>query len=111
MLAAIHLPPAMTLVQPSLIERLYRVDATGTTGVLLRHRGALFAAMVVLSVCASVDPACRRAAVLAVAVSMVGFLAISLRPGVLSGPLRTIVLTDAVGLLPLAFVAWAAFRA
>ena len=42
---------------------------------------------------------------------MVGFLIVYVRAGLPDGSLRTIALVDAVGLVPLALVAYAAWRA
>ncbi|MGH1342307.1 MAG: hypothetical protein ACRBN8_12185 [Nannocystales bacterium] len=110
LLAALHAPPALALVRPAVLERLYGANPSGTTGVLLSHRGALFAALVLVSLFAAFDPAVRRLATLALAVSMVGFLLVALRAGALTGPLRSIAIADAVGLAPLALVSWSAFR-
>jgi hypothetical protein len=45
-----------------------------------------------------------------VAISVISFLWLYLRAGMPSGPLKTIALVDLVGLAPLFFVIWSAWR-
>ena len=110
LLALIHLAPAIVVFVPSFVERLYGVAPTGDVGVLLVHRGALFLAVLVLMVFATFDAETRRAASVVAAISMIGFLILFVRAGLPTGSLRTIAIVDAFGLLPLAFVAFAAWR-
>ncbi len=101
---------ALTHLSPSLVERLYEVSPTGDLGVLIAHRGALFLAIVADCVLAAFDPPARRALGVVVAISVIGFLVLSLRAGAPSGLLRTIAIVDAAVLLPLALVVVAALR-
>jgi hypothetical protein len=110
-LAAIHASPATVLVKPTLIETLYGVPATGSSGVLLIHRGALFLGVVVVALFAAFAPEARKVATLLVGISVIGFLLVYGFAGAPEGPLRTIAVADAVALLPLAFVSWRAWRA
>jgi hypothetical protein len=109
LLALIHAMPALALFRPALLTRLYGVDAGGTTYLLLHHRAALFLGIVVLCLWAAFDSAVRPVAAAVTAVSMVAFLLIYWQGG---NPLtlRSIAIADAIGLLPLAVVALAAFR-
>lgn len=109
-LALIHLTPAVPVVRPALLRALYGVEATSDLGVLLRHRAALFLAVVVLCLVALLDAPSRRAASVAVGLSVVSFLGLFL---VARAPeaLRTIAVVDAVALLPLAVVLLAAWSA
>ena len=109
-LAAIHASPAAVLVMTGLTETLYGVPATGATGVVVIHRGALFLAIVVVASFAAFAPEARKAATLLVAISVIGFLLVYLGAGAPEGPLRTIALVDALALLPLALVAYDAWR-
>lgn len=109
LLAALHLLPALALVQPSLLTSLYGVEAGSTAFVLLHHRAALFAVVVMLCVWALVDPGVRRAASVAVGISMISFIALWLANGS-PAALRSIALADLAGLVPLVWVGWAAFR-
>ena len=109
-LAAIHAAPAAVLVAPSLARRLYGVAPADGAGVLIVHRGALFLALVVLSVWAALDPALRRAAGTALAISVVGFLLVYARAGAPAGPLRPVALADIAALAPLAWVLSRAWR-
>ncbi|MGR3436325.1 MAG: hypothetical protein ACU0CO_15780 [Shimia sp.] len=108
-LAAVHLPPAAVLAAPGLARRLYGVDPDGAVGVLIAHRGALFLALALLSLWAAFDPALRRAAGLALGLSILGFLTLYLRAGAPTGALRTIALADAAALVPLTWVGWRAW--
>jgi len=110
LLALIHVMPALVAFQPSLVSRLYGADPAGTIGVLLVHRGALFFAVFVAAAFAALDPAVHRLASLVVGISMISFLIIYAQAGWPTGPLRTIAMTDTVGLVPFAVAAWAAWR-
>lgn len=108
-LAAIHLLPAFVLFRPAMTEQLYQIAPNGDAGVLIVHRGALFFAVVAVSLLALVDSESRRAASLLVAISMAGFLFVFVRAGMPMGALRTIALVDIVGLIPLALVTFHAW--
>jgi hypothetical protein len=110
LLALTHLSPAAVVFAPSLVERLYGVSPTGDLRVLIAHRGALFLAIVAACVLAAFDPPARHALGVVVAISVTGFLGLSLRAGAPSGPLRTLAIVDAAALLPLALVVVAALR-
>ncbi len=110
-LAATHASPAAVLLKPALIETLYGVPPTGSSGVLLIHRGALFLAVVVVALLAAFSPEARRAATLLVGISVIGFLLVYSMGGALEGPLRTIAIVDALALIPLAIVTWKAWIA
>jgi hypothetical protein len=106
----VHLAPASALVVPGALERLYGVSPRGEVGVLLTHRAALFLALIVLSAFAIVDPGARRAASVAVSISVVTFLALYARAGFPAGALRSIAVVDAIALAPLAVVLVTAWR-
>lgn len=110
LLALVHIPPALVVLMPSLTQRLYNLPADGETGVLLVHRGALFAAVIAACVMAMLDPSLRRAMSVIVAISVIGFLFTYWRAGMPAGSLRTIAMMDVVALAPLALVAWRAWR-
>ena len=109
-LAAIHAMPSLALFMPSLIQRLYGVPSSGSVGILLTHRGALFLGVFALALLATFDEQSRRAGVLVVGISMIGFLIVYANAGSPAGALRTIALTDLVGLPLLALVTWEALR-
>ena len=108
LLALIHLLPALALVRPSLIERLYGVAPGGDVFLLLHHRAALFAAVAASAAWAAFDPAARPLAALVVGISMVGFIAVYAFGGAPVG-LRSIAIADLVGLPALLYVAWRAW--
>jgi hypothetical protein len=107
-LAAIHAPPAMVLFRPNLAETLYGIQAEGTVGLLVNHRGGLFLAVSALCLLATLRPDARRAASLAAGISLLSFLLLYAQAGFPPGPLRGIAGVDAA-VLPL--LAWAAFMA
>lgn len=109
LLALIHALPAIALVRPSLLTTLYGVDPNSPAFTLIWHRAALFAVILVICCWAAIRPDVRQLAAVAVAISMLAFLAIYAFQG--SPPsVRTIAIADLVGLPALAFVAWNAFR-
>lgn len=109
-LGLIHLPPALSAMLPALREKLYgSIDPN--MSLLLSHRGVLFGVLVVLSAMAILFPNYRKPAVIALSISMIGFLWLYAAAGFPEGPMRKIATADAAGLLPLAIAAWAAFRA
>ena len=110
-LAAVHASPAAVLLKPALIETLYGVSPTGSSGVLLIHRGALFLAVVVVALFAAFAPEARRAATLLVGISVIGFLVVYSVGGAPKGPLRTVAIVDALALMPLVIVSWEAWKA
>ena len=110
LLTLLHLAPAAVAVRPSLLFTLYGVAPAGELGVMLRHRGVLFAALVVLGGLAVFDTGARRAASLAFAVSMLGFLALYVAAGAPEGALRRVAWADLAALPLLAYAlvkAWA----
>ena len=108
LLAALHAMPALAFVRPALIAQLYGIEPGGIAFTLLQHRAALFLAIVAVCVFAAFDPSSRRVATVAVAISMVSFLLIYATSGQ-PVALRGIAVADAIGLVPLAYVAWRAF--
>jgi len=107
-LAAIHAMPALALFRPSLLTHMYGAAPGDAVFLLLQRRAALFVVVVIVCVWAAVDPGVRRLAVVAAAVSMIGFLLLYAGAG-RPPALRTIAVVDAAGLLPLAIVAWGAW--
>ncbi len=106
-LALIHMIPASLLFRPGAIGKLYKIDAEGPLLVLLHHRTALFAIVVIACFWAIADPQSRRLAIVIIATSMLSFLAIYWQAG--SPPaLWGIARADLAGLPFLAYVAWAA---
>ena len=108
-LALLHLMPAIAAVRPELVTSLYQVSVTDPAFLLLQHRAALFAAVLVLCLWAAFDPSVRPAAALLAAISMLSFLWIYAANG--QPPrLRSIALADLAGLPALAVACLAAFR-
>lgn len=110
LLALLHAVPAFAALRPSLISQLYAVDADGDVFALLHHRAALFAVVMTVCLWAAVDPAVRRLASVAVAISMVSFLVIYWRAG-FPPSLRTIAIADLIGVPILAGAGWLAWKA
>jgi hypothetical protein len=108
-LALIHALPALALFNPALISRLYGVAPGDGSFLLLHHRAALFACIVILCVWAAADPAVRKAASVVTAVSMLSFLILWQGAG-RPAALKSIAVADLIGLVPLALAAWRAWR-
>jgi hypothetical protein len=109
LLALVHMTPALALARPSLLTELYGVGADSPLFLLMQHRAALFAAVVVVCTWCAFDAGPRRLGAVVVGFSMFSFLWLWWQAGQ-PAPLRRIAVLDLVGLLPLAVVAWAAFR-
>lgn len=110
-LGLLHVAPAATAVSPRLVQRLYGVAPSGDLELLVvMHRGVLFCAIVTSCVLGAFDPAARRALGVVVGTSMVGYLLLYWRAGMPTGPLRVVALVDLLGLAPLAFALWSAWR-
>ncbi len=108
LLGAVHLLPAVALFRPALITRLYGVAPDSPIFLLLHHRAALFAVVLLMCLWAANDATVRPLATVAVAVSMVSFLLLYARAGS-PRPLRTIAVADLVGLPILLFAGLKAF--
>ena len=107
-LALVHLLPGIAVAMPSMISRLYGVEAESPVFPLLHHRAALFAIILIICLWAAIDPNVRRVATVAAGFSMLSFLAIYWSAGQ-PASLRLIALGDIIGLPFLAFAAWRAF--
>ncbi len=108
-LAAVHALPALAFVRPAMLTALYRLTPDNPLFLLMHHRAALFVAVFAACVWAAFDPGARRLASVLVAISMLSFLLLYFHAG--SPPaLRRIAMVDMFGLIPLAFVAFTAFR-
>lgn len=107
LLAAVHALPALAFVRPAMITRLYGVAATDDLFLMIRHRAALFLAIVVIAIWAAVDPATRRMAGVAIAISMLSFLWLYWQAGAPPG-LRLIARVDLVALPVLILAMWRA---
>ena len=108
LLGAVHLLPAVALFRPALITRLYGVDPGSPTFLLLHHRAALFAVVLLVCVWAASDATVRQLATAAVALSMVSFLLLYARAGS-PRSLRSIAVADLAGLPILMFAGLSAF--
>jgi len=110
LLALLHLPPALALVRPAMVESLYGVSPSAPAFPLLQHRAGLFLAIMIVCVWAAADPGVRRLAGVVAALSMLSFLALYWRAGA-PAQLRIIALADLAFLPVLAFATWRAFSA
>ncbi len=108
LLALVHITPALALFAPSLLTRLYGVQSGESLFLLMHHRAALFLAVFVACIWCAIDPAPRKLSVIAVAISILSFLALYFANGS-PPPLKQIAIADLIGLPALAYVAWKAF--
>ncbi len=104
MLALVHVPPATALANPKVLQRIYALDVHGETGLLLRHRAALFLVLVVLCIAAPSDSRLRQVGSIAVGLSIVCYLVMYGCAGAPKGATRTIALFDLAALIPLIVV-------
>lgn len=107
-LALIHAMPALALFQPEVLTRLYGIEPSSPHFLLMHHRAALFFAIFAICLWAIFDPGARRVAVIAVAISMISFLALYWMAG-MPDTLRQIAIADSIGIPFLAFLAWRVF--
>jgi hypothetical protein len=107
-LALIHIMPASMLFRPQAVGKLYKIDASGPLHVLLHHRAALFAIVVIACLWAIVDLPARRLAVVVIGTSMLSFLAIYWHAGS-PAALKSIALADMAALPFLVVAGWQAF--
>jgi hypothetical protein len=110
LLALLHLPPAVALIRPAMIESLYGVPRDSAAFPLVQHRAALFAAVLLVCLWAMADPGARRLACVVCAISMLSFLLIY-RLADAPAALRTIALADLLFLPVLGYAGWRAFTA
>lgn len=98
------------LARPELVQSLYGVSPDGPTGVLVVHRGALFAALACLCLWAAFDRGVRRAATVCASVSVVGFIVLYATAPVASDALASIARVDVAALVPLGYLWLDAWR-
>lgn len=103
LLAAGHVLPALSAFRPEMLVRLYGMAPGGDLALLMRHRGLLFLAVVIVAVWAAFDPAVRGLAAVVLATSVAGFLILYMLAGSPPG-LRQIAIVDMALLPVLAFV-------
>lgn len=109
LLGLVHLLPALALVRPQMLTSLYGVGPESPLFLLMQHRAALFAVVLLITLWCAIDAAPRRLGAVAVALSMLSFLWLWWQAGQ-PAALRRIALVDLAGLLPLLVVTVAAFR-
>lgn len=109
-LTLIHILPAMALVKPDLLTKLYGVQTASVTHTLLHHRAALFVCILVICIWAALRPEVRSLACVAVGISMISFLVIYAAAG-MPPSLRIIAIADLAGLPFLLLACYRAFSA
>lgn len=105
-LAVIHTLPAIAVIAPGQLSRLYGFapsDQVLTT--LLQHRALLFGLLAAALVYAIFTPATRWPVLIGALASMGGFIVIAARRGEMSGALKSIVIADVIGLILAAMAA------
>ena len=107
LLALLHVVPAMVVIAPGLVEKLYGMSSDDDVAVLLVHRGVLFIAVCATALYAIFNPDSRRLASIVLAISMVGYLIVYARAGMPEGELQKIAIADVIWLIPLT---WASYN-
>ncbi|KPF75342.1 hypothetical protein IP68_08770 [Blastomonas sp. AAP25] len=110
LICAVHVLPAAALFQPGLLAALYGMEPADPAFLLVQHRAALFACVVVVCIWAIFDPGVRRLAAVVAAVSMVSFLVLFWSSGA-PASLRSIALVDLAALPLLIAAGCLAYRA
>jgi len=87
------------------LARLYGIKPGGPVLVLLEHRTLLFAGILLLCLWSAIDSQPRPAALVATALSVLGYFALYIRHAMPTGPLRKIAKVDLLALPLLAFLA------
>jgi hypothetical protein len=108
LLALIHAMPAFALFRPAMLTKMYGLKPASGLFTFMHHRAALFLVIVIMCLWAAVRPDVRPMASVSVGISMGSFVILWWLAGS-SQALRTIALTDIVGLVILIFVGWQAF--
>lgn len=99
-LGVLNLIPALAVVRPSMLERLYAVRAdTPELRIVLRHRAVLLGWVGAALIAAAIERAWLWPAVIFAVVSKVVFLAVYAHEGRPTGPLRRVALADVVALV------------
>jgi hypothetical protein len=109
-LAFIHATPALALIRPALLTKLYGIKSGSGLFIFMHHRAALFLVVIVICLWAVIDPNVRKLASVTLGISMGAFVILWWQAGS-PAPLRTIAVTDVIGLIILFFVGWQAFSA
>jgi hypothetical protein len=107
-LALIHATPALALFRPALLTKLYGIKAGSGLFTFMHHRAALFLVIIVICLWAIFQPSVRQLAVVAAGISMGSFVILWWKAGS-PAALRTIAVTDIVGIAILILVGWQAF--
>lgn len=110
LICAVHVPPATALFLPGLLTTLYGLSPTDPAFLLVQHRAALFACVVIVCIWAMIDPGVRRLAVVVAAVSMGSFLLLFWLSG-MPASLRSIATVDLAALPLLMAASYFAYRA
>jgi hypothetical protein len=110
LLALIHLSPAAAFFHPGMISKLYGVGAKDPAFLLLHHRAALFACVIIACIWAMVDARVASLAAVLTGFSMLSFLMLYFAYGQPES-LKIIAIADAVGIPLLAYVGWKAASA
>ncbi len=110
LIGAVHVFPAAAVFRPCLLTTLYGVSPADPSFLLVQHRAALFAAVVIVCGWAMFDPGVRRLAAVVATVSMMSFLALFWLSGAPTS-LRSIATVDLAALPLLMAASYLAYRA
>ena len=109
LIALIHATPALALFHPTLISKMYGIEAGSDSFTLMHHRAGLFVVICVVCLWALFRPEVRLLASAAVGISMGSFVLIWWFAGA-SPALRGIAIADIIGLLIILYANFQAFR-
>ena len=102
----IHGIPALSVLTPSRMAKLYGISANDQVLMtLLQHRAAFFVLVAAACIYAAHVASARWPVLIGTTISMISFLIIAIARGQLSGPLAKIAYVDGIGLVIAALLA------
>ena len=103
---AIHGVPALSVLLPQKMAKLYGISAGDQILMaLLQHRAVFFVLVAAACIYAAHVASARWPVLIGTSISMISFLIIAIARGQLSGPLAKIAYVDGIGLVIAAIIA------
>lgn len=102
----IHGVPALSVLAPQKMTKLYGITADqDVVMTLLHHRAVFFVIIAMACIYAAHTPSARWPVLIGTSISMASFMFIAMSQGQLTGPLSKIVVVDGIGLIIAAILA------
>ena len=102
----IHGVPALSVLAPKKMSKLYGIAADqDVVMALLHHRAVFFVLVAAACIYAAHTPSARWPVLIGTTMSMASFILIAISRGQLTGPLSKIAIVDGIGLIIAAIIA------